>query len=123
MKRIFLAIVVSSVLGACANVGGKATNAQTGEFEEGKTNYAQVIAKLGPPQFLGSAPNGGRLAVYNIGRAHMSPKTFVPVAGGFMSCLDVEQGTQTFVFDSSDILTDMTTRTTPAQPRKRSGRC
>ncbi len=69
MRGLFIVLMLVSVLTGCAAPGPTISYPQNLEsrsqvFVEGKTNYSEIIAELGKPQWEGVLPDGRKSIAY-----------------------------------------------------------
>lgn len=106
MVRALAAAVLLIMLGGCAASGVKVTEDQARQFERGKSTYADVVGKLGPPNSSVSLSSGMRVISYAYVEAAARPATFIPIVGAFVGGADARSNVVTFTFGPDGILTN-----------------
>jgi hypothetical protein len=79
MNRIFI-FTMTLILSACVSTGKKVSMETVEQFEEGRTTYQEVIAKLGEPTQSTLNSDGTRSIIYSYSQAQSNPINFVPYA-------------------------------------------
>lgn len=108
MARCIVATLLALVLGGCASSGVQIAPERLGDFKEGTTTEAEVIAKLGPPTGVTTAA-GMRLLTYSGADYQTRPATFIPFIGPLVGGVDVRTSMVMFKFDSAGKLVEVVT--------------
>jgi YD repeat-containing protein len=99
----------AALLSGCASSGKQVTDAQAGQFEQGKATQQDVVAKLGPPSMIsGVAPDGSHSIAYSYSRAEMRAASFIPYVNYVAGGTDTTTTVVRFSFDANDHLTGWT---------------
>ena len=108
MKLPTSAIVLITCLAAgCASNGTKVTEEQQAQFKVGISTEAEVIAKLGPPDYVNKLPDGTKVDTYAHATASGSALNIVPIVNIFASSHTNTSDMAGFTFDSHGILANM----------------
>jgi outer membrane protein assembly factor BamE (lipoprotein component of BamABCDE complex) len=108
-------LAVLLLLAGCASSGTMVTEQQAGQFQDGVTTRAQVIAKLGQPNQATLSSDGTRIDIYVHVTASADGATFIPVVGLLAGGANSKTNTATFTFDKEGLLKTVATSTGQAR--------
>jgi hypothetical protein len=106
--RAIITLSALLAVAACASSGIKVDPATVATFQQGKTSYQEVVARLGQPQNSILSPNGSRTIAYAYSEVQTNPVTFVPVVGLFAGSSNVHSESIAFRFGPDGILQSKT---------------
>jgi outer membrane protein assembly factor BamE (lipoprotein component of BamABCDE complex) len=113
LQSVLVIALFSAVLLGCTRSGGVlVTEDQAAQFERGKTTYAEVTGRLGPPTSTMSFANGTKAATYAFSQGKTRPETFIPVVELFAGGAELKMSSVTFMFNQEGVLTDYMSSTT-----------
>ncbi|MES2253660.1 MAG: hypothetical protein V4559_01320 [Pseudomonadota bacterium] len=121
MYKYFSAASLAALLllAGCASGGTMVTEQQAGQFQNGVTTRAQVIAKLGQPNQATLSSDGTRIDIYVHVSASADGATFIPVVGLLAGGANSKTNTAIFTYDKDGML--KTAATSIGQSRVNTG--
>ena len=105
MRRIAMLVAVLS-LGGCMSTGVKVDPDKLTSFQKGRTTYAEVVQKLGPPTQNDIHADGARTAIYRYMHSQQNATNFIPIVGWFANGATTENTSVTLNFDKHSLLVD-----------------
>lgn len=109
--RFAAAGLAALLMAGCASSGTMVTEQQAGQFQDGVTTRAQVIAKLGDPNQATIASDGTRTDIYMHVSARADGASFIPVVGLLAGGANSKTNTATFTYDKDGLLKTVATST------------
>ena len=104
MHKIFVALVFSVALAACAAHGREISQAQLGQLKKGETTVEQAVYILGRPSGRTMLYDGSTMLTYVYIRAQARPETFIPLIGPLVGGADSYYTTASLTFGPDGVL-------------------
>ncbi|GGF00723.1 hypothetical protein GCM10011611_02900 [Aliidongia dinghuensis] len=106
-RRIFAAAASVAVAG-CMSSGTEVKQEQLADLQKGKTTYAEVVSKFGPPNSSTVTSEGAKIISYVHTETQAKAATFIPIVGAFAGGATGKMTNVTMTFDSSGVLQNYT---------------
>ena len=107
MRGVVVSLALIGLVG-CATAGVKIDPNEAAAFERGKSTYADVVRKFGPPTTESVLGNGSRMIFYSYVRSSARPESFIPIVGPLVGGADSQSQMVSFRFGADGVLIDST---------------
>lgn len=109
MKHMIAAMLVATLMTACATSGNTALKQETaatlaGKITKGQTTQAQIRALLGSPSHTDFTDSGNQIWRYSHSKSKAMGRNFIPYANIFSSGANVESKELVVFFDKDGIV-------------------
>jgi len=104
------AFALGLVLAGCSSPssGVQITADQLSDFQKGKTTYADVVSRFGPPTNTTISSDGKRTISYFYSKTNVEPQAYIPLVGTMMAGGETHSNSVEFEFSNEGILTEYT---------------